>query len=592
MSIILGINAFHADASAALIINGKIKCAVEEERFVRIKHWAGFPSNSIKYCLNESKLSVSDVDFISINTSPWAHLPRKLLYSLSKKPKLSFLLQRFKNKNERLNIFHYMEDLFPNKKIKAKICFIEHHLAHMASTFYSSDFKNASVLSIDGFGDFSSAAWGNGCDNKLSVDKQVYFPHSLGIFYTALTQFLGFPNYGDEYKVMGLAPYGKPSYVEKIRKLLKYRKDGSFELNLKYFIHSTENIPYQWSNCEPKIGKIFSKNLINLLGPERKSNEPLNNYHMDLAHSVQFVYEESLFKILNAIYEKYENKTLCLAGGCAANSVANGKITKRTKFNRIFIQSAPGDAGGALGAALQVWHNLGNIRSQPMRNAYLGSFAKKSEINRLITRSFENGILNKEDFTLHKIGFEATKNENEFLDLIVNFLIQGKVVGLFQGRMEWGPRALGNRSIIGDPRRSDMKDILNLKIKKRESFRPFAPSVLKEEAHDWFDINSESDLEVPFMMKVLPIKKEKRKIIPAVCHVDGTGRLQTVTFEENGFYYKLIKKFHLVTNVPMILNTSFNESEPIVRTIDEAFDCFLRTKMDALVFEDTLIQRN
>ena len=592
MTVILGLNAYHADASAVLCIDGSIVNACEEERFSRIKHESGLPYRAIDWCLKNADLKISEVDHIAINSNPKAHLTKKLTYLISKKPNFKFIKERFQNKMKRSNIKNIIESLYPEEKINAEFHFIEHHLAHLASAFYSSPFKRSLVLSIDGFGDFASAAWGLGNDTEINIQKKVYFPHSLGVFYTSITQFLGFPNYGDEYKVMGLAPYGKAEYMEEMRKIVLLQNEGGFKLNLKYFDHTTNYIPVKWNGGIPFLGKHYSDALKDLLGEPRSSKVKLAKRHMDIAHSAQLMYEEALFHILNKLNEDFpDENSLCIAGGCGANSVANGKISKKTKFKNVYIQAAAGDAGGALGSALEVWHSLGYKRCKPMGPSYYGPSFSNEDVEEFVKNKFKNNLLNNQDFKVNTIGDDEISNEEEFLKLICDFIESGFVIGWFEGRLEWGPRALGHRSIICDPRRKDMKDILNSKIKRRESFRPFAPSVMKEKVHDWFEIISESDSNVPYMMKVYPIKRNKREIIPAVCHIDGTGRLQTVTDKDNGRYYRLIKTFYERTKVPMILNTSFNENEPIVSSIDEAFNCFIRTKMDIIVLENKIIRR-
>jgi len=582
MTFILGINAFHADASAALIKDGNIIGAVEEERFRRIKHWAGFPSQAIRWCLDEANINIGDVEHISINTQPNAHKLRRMLYVMQTLPNPRFLIRRWKNKKERNDLHQQLSLSFPEARINAQLHFIEHHLSHLASAFYASPFLESSIISIDGFGDFASAAWGHGSKTHIRVDGQVFFPHSLGAFYTAITQYLGFPNYGDEYKVMGLAPYGKPHYLKEMRQIVKVRKDGTYELNLDFFQHSgKKDLDHQWSSGTPSVGRHWSERLESLLGPARKPDEKLEQKHMDIAMSTQAMYEEAFFALLNSIYRRDKSRNLCVAGGCGANSVANGKITANTDFENVYVQAAAGDAGGALGAALEVWHQLGRGRCAPMLNAYLGCKSSTNQIRNILELSDIRQRLETENCSIEELS------DSSIYDKVSDALIQGEVVGWFEGRMEWGPRALGHRSILGDPRRHDMKDILNLKIKRRESFRPFAPSVLKEAVKDWFMCDS----EVPFMMQVFSIKEDKRTLIPAVTHVDGSGRLQTVSKEQNGRYYELINCFYQKTGVPMILNTSFNENEPIVCKPEEALDCFLRTKMDVLVVEDILIRR-
>ena len=592
MTIILGINAFHADSSAALLIDGKVISAVEEERFSRIKHSAGFPKQSIKWCLKNSNISITDVDHIGINTDPKANFLKKVFYTLRNSPSPGFILDRLQNKIERIDLRNNIKNLFPDEEIKSEFHFIEHHLTHLASTFFASNYNDSAILSVDGFGDFASSAWGFGKESNITIGGQICFPHSLGIFYTAITQYLGFPNYGDEYKVMGLAPYGNPRFLFEMKEILKLDEKGLFKLNLKYFTHSDQRLNHQWSEGAPVLADHFSNNLIDLLGKKRKFREKLNKRHIDIAASVQSMYEEAFFNLLNMIFKKYKNKNICLAGGCAANSVANGKISKFTKFKKVYIQSAAGDAGGALGVCYSIWNKYKDIRAKSMGAAYLGPSFKNSEIEGIIKSDNYKSLIFNKSFTVDVIGNSKYKDIDTFILSIAKSISEGKVIGWFQGKMEWGPRALGNRSILGDPRRSDMKEILNKKIKRRESFRPFAPSILYEFAEEWFEIPNDFKLEVPYMMQVLQFKSDKRPLVPAVCHVDGSGRLQTVKSKENPRYYKLIKSFYNLTSVPMILNTSFNENEPIVCNPKEALDCFLRTKMDILVLNDFMIARN
>jgi carbamoyltransferase len=581
MVLILGINAFHADAAAALVRDGEILSAVEEERFRRIKHWAGFPTEAITWCLADAGVELGDVDHIAINALPSAHRWRKLAYTLAQRPDPGFLVQRWKNKRERAGLAAQLQKAFPGKSSKANLHFVEHHRAHLASAFYTSPYERAAVVSVDGFGDFASCAWGYGSGTELTLDGQVYFPHSLGAFYTAVTQFLGFPNYGDEYKVMGLAPYGEPLYLDRLRKVVKTQSDGRFELDIRYFRHATERLPHQWSQGSPVVGQHWSPLFEELLGPARQPDQPLEQHHRDIARSAQALYEEVFFNLLNAVHRSHPVEQVCIAGGCGANSVANGKVTLATPFRQVWVQAAAGDAGGALGAALDVWHRIGTRRSSPMTSAYLGRSAETDEINSLLAEPEVKKALEEAGCQ------QATLADHELCGQVAQAIAAGQVVGWFEGRMEWGPRALGHRSILGDPRRADMKDILNLKIKRRESFRPFAPSVLREAVAEWFEL----DGDVPFMMQVYPIRLEKRPLIPAVTHVDGTGRLQTVTARDNDRYYSLIKSFNDLTGVPMVLNTSFNENEPIVASPRQALQCFLRTRMDVLVLDQTLIRR-
>jgi len=581
MTLVLGINAFHADAAAALIRNGEILGAVEEERFRRIKHWAGFPSQAIAWCLADAGVRLEEVDHIAINSLPGAHRWRKLAYALARRPDPRFLWRRWRNKRERAGLAQHLAAAFPGSTPKAQLHFVEHHRSHLASAFFASPFPRAAVISVDGFGDFASGAWGYGEGTDLQMDGQIWFPHSLGAFYTAITQYLGFPHYGDEYKVMGLAPYGQPTRMEEMRRIVRLQDDGTYRLDLRYFRHATEDLPHQWSQGTPVVGSHWSGALEELLGPARRPEEPLEQRHHDIARSAQAMYEEAFFHLLSALHRRHPVEAVCIAGGCGANSVANGKVTAATPFRQVWVQAAAGDAGGALGAALAVWHELGGARSAPMRTAYLGSRSDGDAVAAVLEREDTRRQLEEAGCTIR------TLPEEGLCDEVAEAIGDGLVVGWFDGRMEWGPRALGHRSILGDPRRADMKDILNRKIKRRESFRPFAPSVLREAVPEWF----ERDGDVPFMMQVYPIREEKRSLIPAVTHVDGSGRLQTVREEDNGRYYRLISAFAARTGVPMVLNTSFNENEPIVCTPEQALDCFLRTRMDVLVLGDHLIRR-
>lgn len=579
---IIGINAFHADSAACLLADGKLITAVEEERFNRIKHWAGFPIESIKYCLKKSNLKLSDIHHISINIDPQANYLRKLLFVLKNRPSYKLILNRLKNKSKYNLIDEILKKEFKSEKFNGEINNIEHHYAHLSSAFHVSPYDKACLLSVDGFGDFASTAWGYGEGSKIKISNKIFFPHSLGIFYQSITQFLGFKNYGDEYKIMGLAPYGKPNYVDKLKKILLLKKNGNYSLNLDYFKFHKENFNYRWDNGKVEIDDLYNNKINILLGNERKKDEILTDFHKDLACSTQKLYEEAFINILNNLHKKYKNENLCLAGGCGMNSVANGKIKNNTNFKNIFIQAAAGDAGGAIGAAFAThFKKTDSKRNFQMKHAYWGTSFNDKEI----LECLEKNNKNIED---QSCNYKKISNNNELNQLVSKDISEGKVVGWFQGNMEWGPRALGNRSILGDPRRRDMKDILNKKIKRRESFRPFAPSILREYVAEWF----ENDDEVPFMMKVYQIKKSKRNDIPAVTHVDGSGRLQTVYEETNKKYYDLITEFHKITNIPLILNTSFNENEPIVSTPEEALNCFLRTKMDTLVLGNYLLKRS
>ncbi len=582
---ILGLNAFHGDSSACILKDGVLIAAAEEERFLRIKHWAGFPEESIKWCLQEAGIELDDINHIAINQNPKANLIKKVLYTLSNRPSFQMLFDRYKNKKKRSNIRTHISNAFLGAKLRGKIHAIEHHTAHLSSAFHVSPFDDAVIVSVDGFGDFASSAWGIGKGTNINLEDKVYFPHSLGIFYQSLTQFLGFHNYGDEYKVMGLAPYGKPVFMDHMREIIKLKPDGKFELNLKYFRHHNEKIEYQWDSGSPRVGILFSNELEKLLGSARLKDNEINQYHKNIAHSVQAMYEESFFHLLNKLYSKHKIERIAIAGGCGFNSVANGKITLKTPFKKVYVQSASGDAGGALGAALTTWYKFGGakskIKTEHHDHAYWGPSFTNEYIGKLLDKE-------KEKIKEENCEISYVKDFSQLSNTIASKIKEGKIVGWFQGRMEWGPRALGNRSIICDPRRKDMKEILNLKIKRRESFRPFAPSIIIEEVSNWFEQTN----EVPFMMQVFQILKEKRHLIPAVTHVDGSGRLQTVSNETNPRYYSLIKDFNKLTGIPMLLNTSFNENEPVVCKPDQALETFLRTKMDVLVMGNWIILRN
>ncbi len=580
---ILGVNAYHGDSAACLVKDGKLIAAVEEERFKRAKHWAGLPLESIRYCLKNAGLKPEQLDHIAVNRNPDANILKKALFAFSKKPSLTLVQDRLKNSFKIRDIRPLLEDglLLERGKIKAPLHAVEHHRAHLASAYFVSPFESASIVSVDGFGDFVSTLWAEGHANAFEPREPVYFPHSLGLFYLMITQFLGFPEYGDEYKVMGLSAYGEPVYLDKMRKIVKLKPQGKFELDLDYFLHHSEGVSMIWESGKPEIGKVYANRLIDLLGPARISSEPVTERHKNLAASAQAMYEEAFFHLLNEVHAEAPNPNLCLAGGCAMNSVANGKIYQRTPFKRLFIQPAAGDAGGAVGAAFYVWNQeLEKPRVFRMTHAYWGPEFNDKEIStELGVRSPE---LKKENCEVQKI-----EDPTELCVKTAQAIAEGKVIGWFQGRMEWGPRALGNRSILCDPRRPDMKELLNLKIKRRESFRPFAPSILREKVSEWF----ETDDDVPFMLQVYQVREPKRKQIPAVTHVNGSGRLQTVTESENSLYRRLIFEFDRLTGVPLLLNTSFNENEPVVCKPGEALNCFLRTRMDVLVLGPYFIFR-
>lgn len=575
--IILGINAYHADSSAAIFVDGKLVAAIEEERFRRVKHWAGFPAMAIQFCLKEARVGFKEVNYFAIGRDPKAKLLRKLGY-LAQHPHGSFsvIKNRWENSQKVSSLEDELSHLsgLSSDTFKNKIKQVEHHRSHLASAFFASSFPEAACISIDGSGDFTTTMTAVGTGREIDVLNSVDFPHSLGFFYTAFTQLLGFDQYGDEYKVMGMAPYGTPKYESKLLQIIKPTYDGLFHLDLNYFRKGTEGIISYNEDHLPRVETLFSDELVEIFGPPRKKEEPLTQYHKDLAASVQKITEKVVFHMLRFLHTKTAMDHLCLSGGVAQNSVANGKISTNTPFKQVYIPSAGNDAGISVGAALYVQHQiLQQPRMPSAKSAYTGSHFSNEEIKRIL-------------FDQH-ISFEELEDEVLF-DQITDSLINGGVVGWFNGKAEFGPRALGARSILADPRRTDAKEILNNKIKRREGFRPFAPSVLKEYVSDYF----ECTVEVPFMEKVFQVIPAQQKVIPAVTHVDGSARLQTVDREISPGYYQLIETFRKKTGIPVLLNTSFNENEPIVNTPSEAIDCFLRTEMDMLAMENILIVRS
>ena len=650
---ILGLNAYHGDSAACLFLDGKLIAAAEEERFRRIKHWAGLPTQAIDYCLREGGLTISEIDHIAVNRKSGVNNLRRFMFVLRHRPDPRLMWQKVRNIRKAATVKEALEGHY-GTSLRAKPHHIEHHHAHLASAFLVSGFEEAACLSVDGFGDFASTAFGLGRANGIEIKDRVYFPYSLGIFYSAVTQFIGFPHYGDEYKVMGLAPYGEPKFVRQLSGLVEITNNGKFKLDLRYFRHHTANVSYSWNNCAPEVGKLYRDEMADLLGPPRDPDAPLEQRHKDLARSAQIVYEEAFFALLLALHRRYPVPNLALSGGCAMNSVANGKVYLRTPFRKMYLPAAAGDAGGAIGAACVVQSQLDKNRGQrtesrsqkseisvltsdlrSLTSAYLGPHFSNDEIEHLLRErgllppvSCSHGSMSRaqeEERVSQRRGYISEHpasplgispllglpaepidpgkrkrllynsslrivridDDAELCERTARAIAEGLVVGWFQGRMEWGPRALGNRSILCDPRRADMKDILNAKIKRRESFRPFAPSILREAVGEWF----EQEDDVPFMMQVFQVREAKRALIPAVTHIDGSGRLQTVHRETNPLYHKLISDFCSLTSVPLVLNTSFNENEPVVCRPEEALDCFLRTKMDVLVLGSFFVER-
>jgi carbamoyltransferase len=578
LSVIVGLNCYHADSAACLVVDGTVVGAVEEERLVRKKHWAGFPKKSILQLLGDSSMSATEVDFIAINRNPLSNIFPKVLYGLLRDSSTSMrkFLNRSRIGHETMN---EIRDIFPNIATK-KIHYVDHHLAHLASGFFPSTFDRAALVSVDGFGDFCSTMVAEGANRDIKVHSKELFPHSLGILYQAVTQWLGFKNYGDEYKVMGMSSYGSDTLSSELSRLVELRAKGRFHLNLDFFQHHNYTSTFTGGDGTPRVEQLYSDRLNCLLGPSRKPHEDIKQIHLDVACSLQRLYERILFHILNEAYARCQTDQLVLTGGCAMNSLANGKIYQNTDFKQVYIPSSPGDSGGAVGAALYVANKFSEVQPQPMRSAYLGPAAKETDVEHAVETL--DDLVRRGDVEVTK--FEAMSEVNV---QTVNEICNGAVVGWYQGRMEWGPRALGNRSILADPRRSDMKDIINTKIKLREAFRPFAPSVLSETTSEWFEMSH----EVPYMSSVFMVKEDKRAIIPAVVHVDGSGRLQTVKQQDNLAYYDLINEFYQRTGVPMLLNTSFNENEPIVSSPTQAANCFRRTSMDVLVLGKYFIKR-
>jgi len=583
MTAVLGISAYHGDAAAAVVVDGRLVGAVAEERFTRVKHWAGFPSEAVRSCLDMAGLDAWAVEHFAIARDPRAHLLRKALYAFLHRPSLRLLRDRAMNRRRVSDAASVLADALslPVGHVRSRIQWVEHHPAHLASAFFVSPWEEAAVCALDGFGDFVSASWGIGSGRRLKVMGRVHFPHSLGLFYLALTQYLGFARYGDEYKVMGLAAYGAPDFAERLRPLIRLHDDGSFALDLRYFRHHTGGVDMTWEGGEPVIGRVWTEELEQLLGPARRPDEPIEPRHEAIAASAQAIFEEAAFHVLRGVHRRTGQRRLALAGGCALNSVMNGKIRERTPFTDVCIQPAAGDDGTALGAALSVSHErLGYGRSFTMEHGAWGpAFDATAVRDALSSRAAElarAGCRRRDiDELEDRAGWAAER------------VAQGQVVGWFQGRAEWGARALGNRSIVADPRRADMRDIINTKIKMRERFRPFAPSILEESLDDWF-VGAAPD---PFMVQVYPVRPDKRASIPAVTHVDGSSRLQTVSRSASPEYWQLIKAFEKLSAVPVLLNTSFNENEPIVLTPLQALDCFLRTRMDALVLGSTVIEK-
>jgi carbamoyltransferase len=591
---ILGINAYHGDASATIIKDGELIAAVEEERFNRKKHCAGFPAESIRYCLAAAGIGLGEVAHVGVSRDPSAHLHKKIIHAAGRVARsavgagktsggtgkrggiFSLITDRLANTAK---VRDLQDDLrralgISNGALRAQFHNVEHHKAHLASAFFVSPFERAALLSLDGFGDFISTMWAVGEDKSFEILGQVEYPHSSGILYTATTQFIGFPYYGDEGKVMGLAPYGKPRFIEEFRDIIRTEPGRpGFTLNLDYFLHHSEGVEMSWDEGSPHIGRIFSDQFVETFGPARERGEPLTSREEDIAASLQLRLEEVGFHLLNQLHAQTGLTDLGLAGGVALNSVMNGKILLKTPFKRVFVQPAAGDNGTSLGVCYYIYNQLLRApRGFFMEGAYTGPEFTDEECRAVLE---ESGV----EYETYDARTATRRAAQDIAD--------GLVVGWFQGRMEFGPRALGNRSIVADPRRAEMKDILNERIKKREPFRPFAPSILEEFTDEYFEQNHPA----PTMLMVYQVREDKRALVPAVTHVDGSGRLQTVNPGVNPRYYQLISDFHALTGVPVVLNTSFNENEPIVCTPRHALDCFLKTRMDSLYLGRYAVRR-
>jgi carbamoyltransferase len=589
---ILGVSCFYHDAAAALLHDGSLTAAAEEERFSRVKHDYGFPRNAIQFCLDQAGIEGRDLDYVVFFEKPFRKFDRILMTALQTYP------QSWKVFRE--SMISWMADkLWIGATLqselgvsKEKVLFCEHHLSHAASAYLCSPFDEAAILTVDGVGEWVTASYGVGRGNDIRLLKQIEFPHSIGLLYSAFTAFLGFEINEGEYKVMGMAPYGVPRYVDKVWKLVHQNTDGSFSLDMDYFCfhYSTD--------------QTYNQKFVRLFGEPRPSNLQfftaetgfpkyfgappgnygelckLNQHYADVAASIQQVTEELLLGMANNLYRETGIKRLCIAGGVGLNSVANARILKETPFEQLFVQPAAGDGGGALGAALWAYNCLfGKPRNFTMQHAYWGRSDSDAEISDFLRQN--------------EIPFRCFENDDELLDGVVERLIQGKVVGWSQGRFEWGPRALGNRSILADPRNPDMKDIVNAKIKFREPYRPFAPSVLSECAEKYFDLpQAKCHHPARYMLYVVPVRESQRNTLPAITHVDGTGRLQTVFRDQSPRYYRLIERFGQATGIPVLLNTSFNlKGEPIVNTPANAFDTFSKSEMDSLVLENFLVEK-
>ncbi|MGO9088676.1 MAG: carbamoyltransferase [Candidatus Sulfotelmatobacter sp.] len=571
--LILGLNMFHADASAAIVVDGEVKFAIAEERLNRHKHFGGFPALAVKACLDSIGAKIPDVDHVAVGQDSDANLAKKVHYALANPAKILNFIRLRQRKEAMRDVRSLLAKALEadSSQFRFREHHLEHHIAHIASAYYCSPWEKAAGFSYDGSGDFVSTMMARCEGGEIEVLDRVFLPHSLGSLYTMICEFIGYTKYGDEGKVMGLAPYGKDTYCDQIGKVVT-PKNGGFQLDLSYFKPLGSNQGMQvLPDGTVRLARHFSARMEKLFGEPRRPYSEITQRDMDLAFALQRQFEEIFFHLLKQLHYRVPLDDLAMAGGCALNSVANGKIFDLTPFRRTYIQPAAGDEGLAIGAALHTCHSvLKQPRHHELKDAYLGPEFSESRIQS----------------SLQDAGLQFRKLERALLlEATAEQIVAGNVVGWFQGRMEWGPRALGNRSIVAHPGLPNMKDVLNARIKHREWFRPFAPSILADYQHEYF----EHDHPSPFMLHVYKIRPEKRKSLCAVNHVDDTGRLQTVTREENPMYYDLISAFHRKTGIPVILNTSFNENEPIVCTPEEAIDCFQRTRMDVLAIGPFLV---
>lgn len=578
---ILGLNVYHADTAATIIVDGKIIAASEEERFTRIKHFTGFPYNSINFCLKEADLKLSEIDFVSVNYNFRYNFFQRLKFLLSNiyAENLISKLLSLRNKKTISNLF---KDYY-GINIDEKIIFVPHHLSHIASSFLTSGFENAIGLSIDATGDFSSMEISTLKNFKdINILHKTHFPHSIGILYQTITQFLGFKKYGDEYKIMALASYGKPSFIKEFDKLIEFHPPFEFKLDLNYFVHQRKFFFKEGIGEEPYFDNLFSKNIEKLLGPARNPKDKIEERHKDIACSLQYKFEEIIIKIINNLYIENFSENICISGGCMFNSVLNGRLIQETKFENFHLHSNVGDAGGSIGSALYTSSKKNNyFKNKKFTNNYLGPKYSDTYIEECI---------NKNKSILHSFNIKKYENFNDIYKITSSILNDGKIVGWFQDEMEWGPRALGNRSILVDPRLKNAKDLLNTKIKLREEFRPFAASILENYLSDLF-LNNSKLKQYPHMNFIFKAKEETKKKYSSIVHVDGSTRIQTVNDDDNSKFYNLLQTFNNLYSVPLLLNTSLNINEPICESPDDVIKSFATTNIDCIILQNFILTK-